>query len=68
LTRYLCRSRRAIFPAQVFLKLKTLLEAFGIMRYDADYWSAYTRHLGADAYQPGKRNTRQIERKRDSAT
>lgn len=35
------------------------------MRYDAHDEGAYTRHLGADAYQPGKRNTQQIERKQD---
>ena len=48
---------------EVFLKLKALLEPFGITRYDTDYWGAYTRHLGADEHQPGKRNTQQIERK-----
>jgi insertion element IS1 protein InsB len=48
---------------EVFLKLKALLEPFGIMRYYTDYWGAYTRHLDADAHQPGKRNTQQIERK-----
>jgi insertion element IS1 protein InsB len=48
---------------EVFLKLKALLELFGITRYYTDYWGAYTRHLDADAHQPGKRNTQQIERK-----
>jgi insertion element IS1 protein InsB len=48
---------------EVFLKLKALLEPFGIKRYYTDYWGAYTRHLDADAHQPGKRNTQQIERK-----
>jgi insertion element IS1 protein InsB len=57
--------RRAIASTEVFLKLKTLLEPFGIMRYDANYWGAYTRHLGADEHQPGKRTTQQIERKQD---
>jgi insertion element IS1 protein InsB len=47
---------------EVFLKLKALLKPFGITRY-TDYWGAYTRHLDADAHQPGKRNTRQVERK-----
>jgi insertion element IS1 protein InsB len=47
----------------VFLKLKALLEPFGIKRYYTDSWGAYTRHLDADAHQPGKRNTQQIERK-----
>jgi len=48
---------------EVLLKLKALLEPFGITRYYTDYWGAYTRHLDADAHQPGKRNTQQIERK-----
>jgi len=48
---------------EVFLKLKGLLEPFGITKYYTDYWGAYTRHLDADAHQPGKRNTQQIERK-----
>jgi len=47
----------------VFLKLKALLEPFGITRYSTDSWGAYTRHLDADAHQPGKRNTQPIERK-----
>jgi insertion element IS1 protein InsB len=48
---------------EVFLKLKALLEPFGITRYYTDYWGAYTRHLDTDAHQPGKRNTQKIERK-----
>ena len=48
---------------EVFLKLKGLLEPFGITKYYTDYWGTYTRHLDADAHQPGKRNTQQIERK-----
>jgi insertion element IS1 protein InsB len=48
---------------EVFLKLKGLLEPFGITKYCTDYWGAYTRHLDAEAHQPGKRNTQQIERK-----
>jgi insertion element IS1 protein InsB len=47
----------------VFLKLKTLLEPFGITRYYTDSWGAYTRHIDADQHQPGKCNTQQIERK-----
>jgi insertion element IS1 protein InsB len=47
----------------VFLQCKALLEPFGITRYYTNYWGAYTRHLEADAHQPGKRNTQQIERK-----
>ena len=48
---------------EVFLKLKALLEPFGITRYHTDYWGAYTRHLEADEHAPGKRNTQKIERK-----
>ena len=47
----------------MFLQRKALLEPFGITRYYTNYWGAYTRHLEADAHQPGKRNTQQIERK-----
>ena len=35
---------------EVFLKLKGLLEPFGITKYYTDYWGAYTRHLDADAH------------------
>jgi insertion element IS1 protein InsB len=48
---------------EVFLKLKALLEPFGITRYYTDSWGAYMRHLDAEAHQPGKRNTQKIERK-----
>jgi insertion element IS1 protein InsB len=48
---------------EVFLKLKALLEPFGITRYYTDYWGAYTRHIEADKHQPGKHNTQKIERK-----
>jgi insertion element IS1 protein InsB len=41
---------------EVFLKLKALLEPFGITRYYTDYWGAYTRHIDGDEHQPGKRN------------
>jgi insertion element IS1 protein InsB len=48
---------------EVFLKLKALLEPFGITKYYTDSWGAYTRHIEAEQPQPGKRNTQQIERK-----
>ena len=48
---------------EVFLKLKGLLEPFGITRYYTDYWGAYTRHIDREEPQPGKRNTQKIERK-----
>jgi insertion element IS1 protein InsB len=48
---------------EVFVKLKALLEPFGITRYYTDSWGAYMRHLDAAEHQPGKRNTQQLERK-----
>jgi len=45
------------------VKLKALLEQFGITRYSTDSWGASMRHLDAAEHQPGKRNTQQIERK-----
>jgi insertion element IS1 protein InsB len=45
----------------VFVKLKALLEPFGITKYYTDAWGAYTRHIEGDQHQPGKRNTQQIE-------
>jgi insertion element IS1 protein InsB len=48
---------------EVCLKLKALLEPFGITTYFTDYWGAYRRPLDAAEHQPGKRNTQQIERK-----
>ena len=48
---------------EVFLRLKAMLEPFGITRYYTDYWGAYIRHIDADKHQQGKRNTQKIERK-----
>jgi insertion element IS1 protein InsB len=48
---------------EVFVKLKTWLEPFGITRYYTDHWGAYERHLAPEVHSPGKRNTQQIERK-----
>ena len=47
---------------EVFLKLKGLLEPFGLTRYYTDHWGAYTRHLDPDVHSPGKRHTQKIER------
>ena len=47
----------------MFLKLKALLEPFGITRYYTDYRGAYTRHLDPDEHEPGKRHTQKIERR-----
>ena len=49
--------------SDVFLRLKALLEPFGLTRYYTDSWGAYTRHLAPDEPCPGKRHTQQIERK-----
>jgi len=48
---------------EVLLKRKGLLEPLGITKYYTHYWGAYTRHLDAEAPQPGKRTPQQIERK-----
>ena len=48
---------------QVFLKLKALLEPFGITRYYTDGWGAYERHVEADKHTVGKANTQKIESK-----
>jgi insertion element IS1 protein InsB len=48
---------------EVFVRVKTLLEPFGIRRYYTDSWGAYTRNLASKVHSPGKRNTQQIERK-----
>ena len=48
---------------EVFLRLKALLEPFGITRYHTDHWGTYARHLDPEEHNPGKRNTQKIERK-----
>ena len=35
---------------EVFLKLKALLDPFGITHYYTDYWGAYTRHLDPEEH------------------
>jgi insertion element IS1 protein InsB len=47
----------------VFLKLKALLEPFGITHFYTDDWGAYERHLSPESHIIGKRNTQKIERK-----
>jgi insertion element IS1 protein InsB len=47
----------------VFLKLKALLDPFGITCFHTDHWGTYTRHLDTDEHSPGKRRTQKIERK-----
>jgi len=48
---------------QALLKLKALLEPFGIRRYYTDGWGAYHRHLAPHQHVVGKRRTQQLERK-----
>ncbi len=57
---------------EVFLKLKELLNPFGIRKYCTDGWGAYKRNLPVDAkrllareeqHEIGKRKTQRIERK-----
>ena len=48
---------------QVFLKLKALLEPFGITRFYTDGWGAYRRHIDPDQHTVGKQHTQKIERK-----
>ena len=48
---------------QAFLKLKALLEPFGISQFYTDGWGAYVRHLHPAEHTVGKRNTQRIERK-----
>ena len=47
---------------EVFLRLKALLEPFGLTRFYTDHWGAYTRHLDPEVHSPGKQNTQKIER------
>jgi insertion element IS1 protein InsB len=46
-----------------FLKLKALLEPFGIMQFYTDAWGGYERHLDPTFHTVGKANTQTIERK-----
>jgi insertion element IS1 protein InsB len=48
---------------EVFVKLKGLLEPFGIPQFYTDGWGAYERYLKPAEQTVGKRNTQKIERK-----
>ncbi len=48
---------------EALLKLKVLLEPFGIKQFYTDAWGAYQRHLDPKEHTIGKRNTQTIERK-----
>ena len=47
----------------VFLRLKALLEPFGITRFYTDGWGAYERHLEPEQHAVGKQHTQKIESK-----
>jgi insertion element IS1 protein InsB len=48
---------------EAFVKLKSLLESFGITQFYTDSWGAYERLLNPAEHTVGKRNTQKIERK-----
>jgi insertion element IS1 protein InsB len=48
---------------RVLVKLKALLEPFGIRHFYTDGWGAYRRHVAPDQHVVGKRRTQQLERK-----
>ena len=48
---------------EVFLRLKKLLQPFGIKRFCPDGWGAYQRYLPAQRHEVDKRKTQRIERK-----
>ena len=48
---------------EVLLKLKALLEPFGIKHYYTDGWGGYERHIHHDRLTIGKKDTQTIERK-----
>jgi insertion element IS1 protein InsB len=48
---------------EVFLKLKKLLEPFGITRYYTDGWGAYERYIDPKQHRVGKDYTQKIESK-----
>ena len=41
----------------VFLRLKALLEPFGITRFYTDGWGAYARHVAPEQHAVGKQHT-----------
>jgi insertion element IS1 protein InsB len=48
---------------EVFLRLKALLEPFGITRYYTDGWGTYERHVNAEQHTVGKEHMQRIESK-----
>ena len=53
----------AAHKGEAFLRLKTLLEPFGVMQFYSDGWGAYERHMEPVSHTVGKRHTQKIERK-----
>jgi insertion element IS1 protein InsB len=47
----------------VFLRLKALLEPFGITRFYTDGWGTYERHIEPEQHAVGKQHTQKIESK-----
>jgi insertion element IS1 protein InsB len=48
---------------EAFVRLKALLEPFGITQFYTDGWGAYERYIEPALHLVGKRNTQKIERK-----
>ncbi len=48
---------------KIFVKLKELLEPFGIKRFYTDGWGTYECHLEPEEHEVGKQNTQNVERK-----
>jgi insertion element IS1 protein InsB len=48
---------------EVFLRLKVLLEPFGITRYYTDGWGTYVRQVDAEIHTVGKEHMQRIESK-----
>jgi len=48
---------------EVFLKLKELLEPFGIKKFYTDDWATYQKYLPNDKLTTGKKYTQKIEQK-----
>jgi insertion element IS1 protein InsB len=48
---------------KVFLRLKALLEPFGITRYSTDGWGTYERHVDAEHHTVGEEHMLRIESK-----
>jgi insertion element IS1 protein InsB len=49
--------------ADVFLRLKALLEPFGITRFSTDGWGTYQRQVAPEQHTVGKQHTQRIESK-----